>query len=486
MVRPLLARVAWSHAIYAYLSAGSVVSMSDDGKIVASYKPFPPSASGEHTERIRTNQMPVDLALSLALDPQNFSRVEKDGRWAWQRVEKAKKFQWLNTCGLGAAAVVYAYSGMALCHQDQPAKEMMALSGLPSSDGAAMPDSARDEAMLERLDRTWERVVRPLIKSLGSVCAVDRVKVHGWGIFDAIISQTPGTSSAEAWSLDRLISAKFVNGDIFSLDKADKEDSIDALLETVDKESIRPSEIPAWGSSWIVRRIDRVLALFEDLLTGIGGLAEPELLRWTGSDSVKLIPANFSRMWTSILRAVAAHPTCTPEYTTALTLITRHLLQVFNRDPTTHVPVSSLRVDGTTVTDADTLRLGLFAHLLHLTLEILGPEVVGATRMKLGPGADKVDTVIFHTSFGSTGSDGAKEATMAGCLLGQLVRAQVLSFPLQPAAMASFKLVLETVVKAGAAPGYSAKLLGDLTNAMPFIFHDQEELQLVVWRVLGE
>lgn len=485
-MRPLLARVAWSHAIYSYLSAGSAISVSDDGKLVMSYKPFPPSISGDFTERIKTIQMPVDLALSLALDSQNFTRIEKDGRWAWQRAEKAKKFQWLNTCGLGAAAVVYTYSGTALYHQDQPAKEMMALSGLPSSDGAAVPDSAREEATLERLDRTWDRVVRPLIKSLGSVCGVDRVKVHGWGILDAIISQASSTSSAEAWSLDRLVSAKYLNGDIFSIDKADREETIDTLLEIVDKESIRPAEIPAWGSSWIVRRIDSVLALFEDLLTGIGGLAEPELLRWSGPDNTKLVPATFSRMWTNILRAVAAHPADTPEYTTALTLITRHLLQVFNRDPTTHVPVSSLRIDGTTVADADTLRLGLFAHLLDLTLEILGPDVVGATRMRLGSGADKVDTVIFNTSFGSTGSEGAKQATMAGCLLGQLLRAQVLSFPLQPAAMASFKIVLETVVKAGAASRYSAKLLGDLTNAMPFIFHDQEELQLVVWRVLGE
>lgn len=410
--------------------------------------------------------------------------MEKDGVWAWQRAEKAKKFQWLNTCGLSAAAIVYAYSGTALYHQDQPAKEMMSLSGLPSSDDMSMPESVRDEATLVRLDRVWDRVVRPLIKSLGLVCGVDRMKVHGWGVLEAILSQTP--SSVETWSLDRLISTKYLNGELFSTDKTDKEENIELLLEIVDKEAIRPNEIPAWGANWIVRRIDSVLALFEDLLTGIGGLSEPELLRWVGSEDGKLLPTTISRIWTSVLRAVAATAKEAPEYTTALILVTRHLLQVFNRDPTTHVPVSSLSIDGKTVVNADTLRLSIFTHLLLISRDILGPEAIGSTRIKLGPTADKVDTVIFNTSFGSVEADGTKEATMAGCLLGHLLRAQALTFPLQPSALSSFKLALETIIQASSVSRHSGKLLGDMTNAMPFIFHDQEEVQLIVWRLLGE
>ena len=110
--------------------------------------------------------MPVDLALSLALDESAVSRVYKDDVWMWQRTEKTKKFQWIITCGLGAAAVVYGYTGTALHHQDQPAKEISAISGLPSSDGVPMPDEGKEAAMMDRLDKVWDRVASPLVKSL--------------------------------------------------------------------------------------------------------------------------------------------------------------------------------------------------------------------------------------------------------------------------------------------------------------------------------
>jgi len=428
--------------------------------------------------------MPVDLALSLALDATAVSRVNKDGQWLWQRSEKTKKFQWIITCGLGAAAVVYAYTGTALYHQDQPAKEISAISGLPSSDGMPMPDEEREAAMLNRLDKVWDRVACPLAKSLGSVCGVDRLKIHGWAILDAITSKS--ALSTEKWSLDRLLSTKYLSGDVYNTDKVtDREEFIADLLVAVDAEAVKANEIPSWGSTWVVKRLDKLLDLFQEMLNGVVGLSDAEAIKWVKDEQgYFIIPASLLRIWSNLIRALSSVPRESPEFIRGLSLVSRHLVQILNRDPITHIPIAAIDTNGSCKFDIDTIRLSLFSQL-YTAVNLLGPSVIGATRMSLNDDADDVDTAIFNTSFGSVASDGIKEATVAGCLLGQLLRAQVYTFPLAPSAQSVLSKVLGTILDAGSVQGYSGKLLGDMTNAMPFIFAEQEELQLIVWRALG-
>ena len=456
-----------------------------EGQAIISYKPFIPSSSGDYSERVKTIQMPVNLALSLALDDTAVSRVNKDGQWSWQRTEKTKKFQWIVTCGLGAAAVVYAYSGTALHHSEQPAKEISAISGLPSSDGVPVPDEEKEAAKLDRLDKVWDRVVQPLVKSMGSVCGVDRLKIHGWAILDAVTSKP--SVNAENWSLDRLLSTKYLSGDVFNTDKVtDREEFIADLLEAVDAEAIKASEIPSWGSAWVVKRLDKLLNLFQDMLSGVSGFSDMDAIKWVKNEQgYPVIPTSLLRIWSNLIRALSSVSRDSPEFTTGLWLVTRHLVQILNRDPATHVPIAALDSNGSCRFDADELRVCLFSQL-YTAVSLLGTSSIGATRMSSAQGADEVDTAIFDTSFGRVSSDEIKEATVAGCLLGQLLRAQVYAFPLAPSAQEVLSKVFTTLLNAGSAQGYSGKLLGDMTNAMPFIFADQEELQLMVWRALGK
>jgi hypothetical protein len=59
---------------------------------------------------------------------------------------------------------------------------------------------------------------------------------------------------------------------------------------------------------------------------------------------------------------------------------------------------------------------------------------------------------------------------MAGCLLGQLLHTTVLSFPLNQPATVAFSNVVGKLLNVGCVPGFSGKLLGDITNQMPFLF----------------
>jgi hypothetical protein len=162
-----------------------ITSLADDGTLIQTFRPFSSSGHNSLLERLRAIQMPVELALQSATDATQFSRVMTSAmqsqdavRYTWRRAEKSKKITWIETCARHAASIVYAYTGMAIHHQDQPAKEMTAISGLPTSDGAPISDGQVEDNKLPRLDNTWEKVVQPMLKSYNSVCGLDSVKVH--------------------------------------------------------------------------------------------------------------------------------------------------------------------------------------------------------------------------------------------------------------------------------------------------------------------
>ncbi len=429
--------------------------------------------------------MPIELALAAANDSTALRKVlvavsnSEELRYTWERTERTKKLQWMITCGLGAASVVYAYTGVALHHEDQSAKEMTAMTGLPSSDGAPIPESSVEDSRVDRLDKTWEKVVGPMLKSFISICGVDRLKVHGWAMLDAITSQREST-----WTLDRLLSPRYLSGEAFL---EGKESNMKALLDELEADSIRASEIPSWGSTWTARRLDLLLDLFEDCLSGISGINDMSSVKWVRDDQGNaLMPLILSRIWSNLLRALS----CLREedaFTDGLELVTGHLIQIFNRDPTTYVPIAVLDAGGGCTVDVDAIRVGLVTWLFDAMVVILGRDALGATRLNTMEGEEEVDDAERETiAQMAFGSDSNGQATVAGCFLGQILRARTLSFPLQPSARSGFKRLIGKVLDVGSVQGFSGKLLGDLTNQMPWIFAEQEEIQLDVWRLLGE
>lgn len=443
-------------------------SLSEEG-IITSYNPFPHAASGDWSERVKTIHLPFEHAMTLALDTTSVPRAIVNSKWVWSRAEKSKKLQWMITTGGSASAIVYAYAGIALHHQEQPAKEMTAISGLPSSDGVPETDNDIEQAKLERIDKAWDRVVRPIVKSLWSIRGVDELKSEGCRILAALLAST--RAAKPVWSLDKLLSSEYLDGSAFA----------DGFLDSADLESIWAEEVPALGDKWIVYRLDDLLDLFQELLTGIGGFTRAEGKWILAPDGTSLLPQSISTVWSSLLRAVSKTPKDSPDYTRSLWSVTRHLIQIFNRDPATYVPISKLSLDGPTVENPNVLRLGVFGHLVSTAINMLGRDAVGSTRLQQPAKAVAVDEVVLNMAFGA---DVEKRVTMAGCLLGQILRTKSLELPLDP--KAGLTDLIAVLLEVGAAAGFSGRLLGDMTNHMPFLFQEDEALRLAIWRQLGK
>ncbi|ORY30526.1 hypothetical protein BCR39DRAFT_505059 [Naematelia encephala] len=328
------------------------------------------------------------------------------------------------TCGLGAAALVYAYTGVALYHEDQPAKEMMAISGLPSSDGAPMPEGTREENLMMRLDKTWEKVVKPMMVSFNSIRAVDKVKLHGWAILDAITAPHGPTT----WSLDKLLCARYLSGETFNFTNNDKGAAHSDLLDKLDLESIRASDIPTWGSAWVAKKSRTSARYLSRDAHGSG------MKRVSRSSHLSF------RVWSNIVRAVATIKQ-TSDYPRALGILARHLSQAFARDPASYFPLRFDHRDGHFAEDSN-----------------LSSDSVGSTR--LASTTDDVTSGNAEPSWPNAyGSDVSGAPTLAGYLLGQLLRESNLSLPLSPQAKATLKLLTRKILDIGSTPGFSGKLL---------------------------
>ncbi|OCF30437.1 hypothetical protein I316_07924 [Kwoniella heveanensis BCC8398] len=489
-VRPLLARAAWNHAIHAYLSSGFASSITPNGELIRSYKPFAASSQQTIEQRTAAIQLVVDLALSKATDKMSYARaltsakLGNESHYVWQRSEKTKKFQWLVTCGLGATAVVYAHTGIALRHEDQPAKEMSAISGLPSSDGIPVPDMTPEEARLPRLDNAFEKVVQPMLRSFFAIRGVDRLTTHGWSIFDAITSPRD-PRLADEWSLDKLLVKRYMSGEIFS---KEKDADIAELLEDIQYDDLEVEEIPSWGLFWAAKRLGRLLVLFDEALTSIHGINDPSTTEWIKSDvnGVALIPVVLSDVWSNLLYALKsiqiARAPPTPLFLAGLQAVTQQLLQVYSRDPKTYVPISRIDAQGHCTVDEHELRLSLTAHLFQAAFEILGEDVLVTTRLRM----DQIPSQEQNANPAqiAMGLDNNGSPTFVGSIIGQLLRSKAPQ-PVQPTVQRAFRALLGRVLHVACAPGYAGKLLGDITNALPFLFEDSEEYQLDVWRLVG-
>nr|XP_019012891.1 uncharacterized protein I206_02387 [Kwoniella pini CBS 10737]OCF51672.1 hypothetical protein I206_02387 [Kwoniella pini CBS 10737] len=493
VVRPLLARVAWNHAIHAYLATGFASSVSEDGRVVKSYKPFAASSQQSIEQRTANIQFPVNLALAKATDKASYARAltsakqEPESHYIWQRSEKSKKLGWVITCGLGATAVVYAHTGMALYHEDQPAKEFSQITGMPSSDGV-VPDTppSAEEARLPRLDAAWENVVNPILRTFFNICGVDKLTTHAWQILESItLSPSPETSS---WDLDRLLVPRYMSGEMFA---KDKEPDFSELLLDVQEDELNTSDIPSWGHFWTAKRLGRLLILFDEALSSIHGINDqtPEIEWVRSTDDIPLLPATLSNIWKNLMLALksAKIPSAppTPLFLVGLQSVAQHLIGILNRDPKTYVPITRINEKGLCTLDEDQLKIGLFSHLFEVMLDVLGEDVLGSMRLRADASLSDQSQISTTSFVGAFGADANGNPTVCGTLLGQLLRLRVTPSSSQPPLQENLRNIVSRILNIGCVPGYAGKLLGDITNAMPFLFEDCEQIQLDIWRLLG-
>ena len=400
-VRPLLARTAWLHAIRAYLLSGTITAISPSTSsnsnasvISTSYKPF---QTGENLlERLTTLRLPVDLSLDMANAPGSASKALEpltDGSkgWFWQRKEKAKKVQWMTVCGMAAAGVVYAYTGMALTHADAKEATQAGSTAAATSeaDGGVV---GTEEKRLRRLDQVWTEVTRPILSGLFAVKGADKLLTHGWAILLALTGPTTDSFSAEAddaqvsgWSLDRLVSSHYLEGRTFGIES---EPAVAELLIELDSAGIQPADIPSCGSAWVLRNLDAVLSMFLNGLKSVQGLNdvdEVDIVKWVrlgrGQNGV-VLPLVLAQVWANIVSALSPSGMIEVEQRQeAMGKVVRTMMTAFTLDPADWLPLAMINEDGTLAQDGHSTRLALLSHMLAALVKAVGQPVFLSTRI---------------------------------------------------------------------------------------------------------
>lgn len=380
------------------------------------------------------------------------------------------------------ATIVYAYVGAALSHEDQPAREMSAATGLPSSDGLPVPDASIVEARMERLDKTWNKVVVPMLESSFKLYGLDKLKLHGWSLLDALVKSPKAETDpvAPAWTFDRLLCTRYLSGEALDEKLKDKEVS-SSFLTDIEKESIAPRDVPALGPEWVVRRLPDLLDLFQRALAGVHGLNDLFSGESAPLGQGIVLPNVLTRAWTSIMHALAGlRDDDTVRYASCVRLVTRHLCQIFNGEPSDYLPISLMGENDKWTVDLDVSRIFILTRFFDIVQTILGPEAVSLPILS-GEGGDEVDIAMSKMAFGA---DATGHYSMAGALLALLMGTKVFSKPdglAKPARLALNHLV-RRLLDIGSG---QARLLGDMTNRLHAVYEDQEEIQLDMWRILG-
>jgi hypothetical protein len=382
---------------------------------------------------------------------------------------------WLSTCGESAAGIVYAFVGTALQHREQPAKEMTLISGLPSSDGIPIPESSIAASTQDRLDRAWDKVILPILRNLTTLHGVDKLKLHGWSIFEALTKAE--TKPTETWDIDRLLCTGYLSGEAL-LEKLKDKEVGSMFVDEVEKKAITPKEISPMGSAWIIRRTESVLNLFQLAIAGINGLSDLYGVEAIDLGQGVLFPVTLTAVWSAILQSIDdIRETDPAAYTNGVRLITRHLCQVFNGSPASYLPISLMGADERWTVDLDAVRILVFSHLFTLAHETLHCE--GVSKTLLPATGDAVDAAMSERAFG-TDSNG--NYTMAGSLLSMLMSTTLFSHGLAVPARTALQRVVFRLINGSFV---SDKLLGDMTNRLHSVYEDHEEIQLDFWRALG-
>jgi hypothetical protein len=373
-----------------------------------------------------------------------------------------------------APAIVYAYTTLALDHEEPAAKQVSRLSGLPSSDGI-VPDLTPEELRLPRLDRTFELILLPILKQSFPVRGVDPLKNQAWSIFEAVTAEPP--TPAHKRSIDRLLSWRFFNGDVVNLEATDAS-LAQELARAFDGDRIRSSEIPAWGKLWVAKRLGKLLALFVEAFDGIGGINNLSSVEWVcNADGIVLLPQTLSRVWTNLLGAMSITHVpdgpATPLFKVGLYAVTQTLIDIFDRDPVAYMPICLLNEEGQSVLSPSAIRLGVVMHLFRMAEEVLGEHALGTVQIEspTQPRAQDEDE-----AFGNP--------TVAGHLLKHILRSKLMTQTMDDKTRERFMELVASLLRLGSAQ--NTRMLGHVANAMPWIFENHERLQLDVWRTLGK
>jgi hypothetical protein len=266
------------------------------------------------------------------------------------------------------------------------------------------------------------------------------------------------------------------------MDKLKDKEVAGSFLDELEQEAVGPKDIPSMGSAWVVRRLDSILDLFQEAIGGINGIND-----LYGGEAVNLgqgiqFPVILSRVWSSILHSVSTVRETDPAaHVAGIRLINRHICQVFNGNPANYLAVSLMSDPETWSVDLDLARILITNRLFEMASSMLGPEVV--SQAILPADVDNVDAAMSKMAFGTDHTTG--RYSMTGSLLALIMGTKVFSAGLSRPARETLKTVIAKMLDVGCTHGNQGKLLGDMTNRLPGVFEDHEDVQLDIWRVLG-
>jgi hypothetical protein len=140
-------------------------------------------------------------------------------------------------------------------------------------------------------NKLWDDVVKI---DLGNFlqCTIDEVRQMGWDVMDAILpspKDSTATSDEQKWGRGRLFHRVFLEGEVV---RAQDGGSLGKVLERAVDEAIKPVEIEAWESEWIVEEAGRVLSLLRTAILGFRRIDNPEGLEWIESGRFKVLPVS--------------------------------------------------------------------------------------------------------------------------------------------------------------------------------------------------
>ena len=373
------------------------------------------------------------------------------------RPEKSKKLNWALTCASSAVDLIYAFSTVALTHRDPPAKEMAAQSALLTSDGPT-PDEASFESQLDRLDQTWEKIVAPLIRSLLSVRGMDQLTRTAWSILAAL---TAPTHPVEC-SLERLLSTRYLSGEMFTEKSVNHTD----LTIKLEDDLLKPSDIPSFTDAWILKHFEELLDLFVVALQSWRGTSD------ISGDPFKL-PEPLQSMWSNLVSAAHSRSEGDPNIEEESVL--RHLVTVFDLEPSVYLPMGDYTTDQTLTVDDRLARIRLLEQLLpSIRLPTLGFKVQGFDE----DGAE-------HAQVSQMKSTGVH--SVARHLLNRFLRSSALVLPLESETHSGLTSIFTRLLKLalGRSPDPCAVVL-DISLELNAMVDHHEELLLDLWRRLGK
>ncbi|WVQ73257.1 hypothetical protein IAR50_002825 [Cryptococcus sp. DSM 104548] len=490
--RPLLARVAWNHAIHAYFSYGATTTILPSGKVVRSFNVFSAAREMSVDRLVEQLQMPINHALDDVLNSGNCTicKVDAEDHLLWKRSEKLKRLAWSKTVTKSATALFYAYVGMALHNEDIPAKDMSVINGLPSSDAEddASMSLTLDQRRRPLLDQTWDKVVYPIFYKIFRVCGIDDLTTYGWDLLEALT--LPKAGEDDSWSLDALVNTSFRGSEALDVEK-DKDEHLRDLSQHLERIELKPSDVPSYGQSWIAARLGKWCTLFKNALASIHCINLPASTEWVKDDAgLPLIPIPLSGVWTNLLTALKHlmdNPTDQnkPVIVSGMRVITAVMIEVWQTPPGEITPMSLMNEAGKLKVSEDRLRIGITSHLFETCSKVLGSNMT----VKLAPGQESPLGLLPYalTALGADDTEPSlKTTTCAGYLLGQILRAEFLTAPNEIGSLrAPFMQLVKKVLRVGL-KGDWKKILGGLTLAEPFLLQKYEELHMDIWRMTAD